>query len=54
MMNVVSMAHGESKFGEYLSPEVFVVEYRSEGVMCQSLGSEHGGFDYDDKDIEDL
>ena len=47
MMNVVSMAHGESMFGEYLAPEVIVVAYRSQGILCQSLGSKHEGFDYD-------
>ena len=39
-------------FGEYLSPEVIVVAYRSQGILCQSLGSEHKGFDYDES--EDL
>lgn len=52
MMNVVSKTHGESMFGEYLSPEVMVVAYRSQGILCQSLGSDHGGFDYDES--EDL
>ena len=47
MMNVVSKTHGEQKFGEYLSPEVMVVAYRSQGILCQSSGSKHEGFDYD-------
>ena len=47
MMKVVSMAHGEPKFGEYLSPEVIVVAYRSQGILCQSSGPEHDGFVYD-------
>ena len=50
MMNVVSKTHGESMFGEYLSPEVIVVAYRSQGILCQSLGSKHEGFDYDQPD----
>lgn len=44
MMNVVSMAHGEQKFGEYLAPEVIVVAYRSQGILCQSLKSDHEDF----------
>lgn len=52
MMNVVSMAHGESMFGEYLSPEVIVVAYRSQGILCQSVGGGNQDFTYDD--AEDL
>ena len=52
MMNVVSMAHGEPKFGEYLSPEVMVVAYRSQGILCQSVGGDNQDFTYDD--AEDL
>ena len=53
MMNVVSKTHGKSMFGEYLAPEVIVVAYRSQGILCLSLGSEeHRGFEYDG--LEDL
>lgn len=47
-MNVVSKTHGESMSGAYVSPEVKVVLFQSEGVLCASLGSDHHeGFDYD-------
>lgn len=51
-MNVVSKTHGESMFGEYLSPEVIVVAYRSQGILCQSVGAGNKDFTYDD--AEDL
>ena len=49
-MNVVSKTHGESMYGEYVSPEVKVVLFQSEGVLCASLGSGHDGFEYDGSD----
>jgi hypothetical protein len=49
-MNVVSKTHGESMSGAYVSPEVKVVLFQSEGVLCASLGSGHDGFDYDEPD----
>ena len=51
-MNVVSKTHGESMSGAYVSPEVKVVLFQSEGVLCASLGSGHQGFEFDDS--EDL
>ena len=44
-MKVVSMTHGESVFGAYEAPEVFVVAYRSQGVLCSSVGAGHDGFE---------
>lgn len=43
-MKVVSKTQGESLFGAYEAPEVFVVAYRSQGILCSSVGGEHEGF----------
>lgn len=51
-MNVVSKTHGESMSGAYVSPEVKVVLFQSEGVLCQSVGGGNQDFTYDD--AEDL
>lgn len=51
-MKVVSKAQGESLFGAYEAPEVIVVAYRSQGVLCQSVGGGNQDFTYDD--AEDL
>ena len=40
-----------STFGDYVSPEVIVVLLESEGILCSS---NHQGFDFDEKDVEDL
>ena len=46
-MNVVSKTQGESLFGAYEAPEVIVVAYRSQGVLCQSGSTE----DFEDGDF---
>lgn len=51
-MNVVSKAYEESKFRVYVSPEVKIVFFQSEGVLCQSVGGGNQDFTYDD--AEDL
>jgi hypothetical protein len=51
-MKVVSMTHRESLYGTYVSPEVNVVAYWSQGVLCQSVGGGNQDFTYDD--AEDL
>ena len=43
-MNVVSKAHEESKFRVYVSPEVKIVFFQSEGILCSSVGGSHEGF----------
>ena len=44
-MNVVSKTHGEPMSGAYVSPEVKVVFFQSEGVLCGSVtGSGHDDF----------
>ena len=44
-MNVVSKTQGESMYGAYVSPEVNVVAYRSQGILCSSVGAGHDGFE---------
>jgi hypothetical protein len=44
-MKVVSKAQGESFFGAYEAPEVIVVAYRSQGILCSSVGAGHDGFE---------
>ena len=44
-MNVVSKTHGESMYGAYVSPEVNVVSYCSQGILCSSVGAGHDGFE---------
>jgi hypothetical protein len=44
-MKVVSMTHRESLYGTYVSPEVNVVAYWSQGVLCSSVGAGHDGFE---------
>ena len=46
-MNVVSKAHEESKFRVYVSPEVKIVFFQSEGFLCQSASTE----DFEDGDF---
>lgn len=46
-MNVVSKAHEESKFRVYVSPEVKIVFFQSEGILCQSIGGGNQDFTYD-------
>ena len=44
-MNVVSKTCDESRFGLYVSPEVKVVLFQFEGVLCGSVtGSGHDDF----------
>ena len=43
-MKVLSQTHGESMYGEYVSPEVKTVFFQSEGVLCSSVGGAHEGF----------
>lgn len=31
----------------YVSPQVFVVSYRSQGILCQSMEVDHDGFEND-------
>ena len=49
-MKVLSQTHGESMSGAYVSPEVKVVLFQFEGILCLS-GTGHDGFedggDYD-------
>ena len=47
-MKVLSQTHGESMYGEYVSPEVKTVFFQSEGVLCQSVGGGNQDFTYDD------
>lgn len=51
-MKVVSKTQGESMYGAYVSPEVNVVAYRSQGVLCQSVGGGHEGFGQVGEDFE--
>ena len=45
-MNVVSKTCDESRFGLYVSPEVKVVLFKFECVLCGSVtGSGHDGFE---------
>lgn len=44
-MKVLSQTHGESMYGEYVSPEVNVVSYCSQGILCSSVGAGHDGFE---------
>ena len=43
-MNEVSRTRSESMSGGYVSPFVKVIWFQSEGVLCESVGSEHEGF----------
>ena len=43
-MNVVSKTRDESRFGLYVSPEVKVVLFQFEGILCLS-GTGHDGFE---------
>ena len=43
-MNEVSKTRSESMSGEYISPHFRVIWFQSEGVLCESVGSEHEGF----------
>lgn len=48
-MNDVRKTRDELVCGAYQSPDVKVVVYRSEGVLCASVtGSEHEDFTYGD------
>ena len=49
---MVSKTQGESMYGTYVTPEVIVVAYRSQGVLCQSVGGGHEGFDQVGDDFE--
>ena len=42
-MKVLSKTHGESMAEEYFSPNVKVVFFQSEGILCLS-GTGHDGF----------
>ena len=37
--------------GGYKSPEVKVLTFQPEGVLCASVNNEHDGFVYDDEEI---
>ena len=43
-MNGVRKTRDESNYGLYESPEVKVVLFQSEGVLCGSVGSDHEDF----------
>ena len=37
--------------GGYKTPEVKVLTFQPEGVLCASVNNEHDGFVYDDEEI---
>lgn len=44
-MNVVSKTQGGVYVWAYVSPEVNVVSYCSQGILCSSVGAGHDGFE---------